>query len=264
MAWEHDCLGQAKGAAYSTILFFFPLILFIVALLVLADLFPLVMRPLVDILPQVLPPESRALVMTYIEETSRLDPTKLILFSFVAMLWTGWGLMSSFIEGVNRAFGEHEEHSLLLNQWAALKLLGFVAAPLLILSLGAIIQERGEDWLGIHGRVLTPFLARALRWITVVGTMIAMNAIVYWAGVHRRQTLRQVLPGALLATGIWVTSTLLFTTYVGAFGRYNVIYGSLGAAIILLVWMYLGCLAVLLGGEFNAVLARASSGTKPQ
>ena len=85
-------------------------------------------------------------------------------------------------------------------------------------------------------------------------SMAAVNGVIYYFGAHRRQTVREVLPGALLASLIWVGGTLAFRAYVTNFGRYNVIYGSLGAAIVLFGWMYLDCFAVLLGAEFNVVV----------
>lgn len=262
-AWKHDVLGQAKGAAFSTILFFFPLLLFVVTVLVLTGSLTLVVMPVVDFVPALLPPETRALVMDYIDKTAALDPTKAILLSFVAMLWTGWGLMSSFIEGVNRAYGLHEDRALLRNQWAAIKLLVSVSIPVIALVATAILAARLEHSLAGHGRVLAPSVWKVVKWGAIVAAMIAANAIIYRVGVHRKQRWREVIPGALLATLIWLASTEAFRAYAARFGRYNLIYGSLGAAIILFVWMYFTSFAVILGGEFNAVLAHRRTTGRP-
>ena len=257
MAWKHDCLGQAKGAAYSTILFFFPLLLFIVSLLVATHSFALVIRPITEFTPKLLPLETRDLVLDYVDKTAQLDPTKLLLISFLAMLWTGWGLMSSFIEGVNRPYGLHEDRSLLRNQWAAIKLLAVVSLPIIGLA-GASVAAVALRSLAVGtGLSPSPLVWKSAKWGVVLLTMISVNGIIYRIGVHRRQTWREVTPGALLAAAIWIGATGLFGAYVAHFGRYNLIYGSLGAAIILFVWMYFSCFAVLLGGEFNAVLAHA-------
>jgi membrane protein len=264
VAWKHDCLGQAKGAAYSTVLFFFPLLLFAVTILVATNIFTQVVSPVTEFTPGLLPSETRDLVLDYVDKTAQLDPTKLFFLSFVAMLWTGWGLMSSFIEGVNRAFDLHEDRALLRNQWAAIKLLVAVSLP--ILGLGALIiaASAARASLAGEGLLLPDFAWRILRWGLLILAMVSVNGIIYRLGVHRKQRWREVAPGALLATGIWVVSTVLFRSYVTHFGRYNLIYGSLGAAIILFVWMYFSCFAVLLGGEFNAVLAHARASPKAE
>lgn len=263
MAWNHDCLGQAKAAAYSTILFFFPLLLFLVALLIATNWFTVVAQPVVDFLPRFLPDTTRALVSEYVVSTASKNPTHLLVASFLIMLWTGWGLMSTFIEGVNRAHGVIEERTLLKDQIAALQLLLLAALPLLGLALVAIFRPLVEAWvvarLGLH----LSFLWRLLNWSVIVLTMMAVNWVVYYVGVHRRQTWRDPIPGAALATAIWLASGYAFQQYVLHFGRYDLIYGSLGAAIVLLGWMYLSALAVLLGAEFNAALEQTRRERRP-
>jgi uncharacterized BrkB/YihY/UPF0761 family membrane protein len=69
------------------------------------------------------------------------------------------------------------------------------------------------------------------------------------------------LPGAALATGLWFVSTLLFGFYVTRFANYSRVYGSLGAAIALLFWLYLVALCVLIGAEFNAQVAAQRQGS---
>ena len=63
-----------------------------------------------------------------------------------------------------------------------------------------------------------------------------------------------MIPGATLATGLWFSSTLLFGFYLQHYADYSIIYGSLGAGIALLVWMYMVSLVILVGAEFNAML----------
>jgi membrane protein len=73
--------------------------------------------------------------------------------------------------------------------------------------------------------------------------------------LRKEWTWRASLPGAALATGLWFVSTLLFGFYVTRFANYSRVYGSLGAAIALMFWLYLVALCVLIGAEFNAQLA---------
>ena len=93
-----------------------------------------------------------------------------------------------------------------------------------------------------------------IRWLIATLTSIAVIALIYHHAVPRTQPWHTVIPGATLATGLWFSFTLLFGFYLQHYADYGVIYGSLGAAIALLVWMYMVSLVILIGAEFNAML----------
>jgi len=94
----------------------------------------------------------------------------------------------------------------------------------------------------------------AIRWIIATLTSIAVIALIYHNAVPRTQPWHSVLPGSVLATAMWFSVTLAFGWYLQHYANYSIMYGSLGAAIALLVWMYLISLVVLVGAEFNAML----------
>jgi membrane protein len=93
-----------------------------------------------------------------------------------------------------------------------------------------------------------------IRWSIAILTSIAVIALIYHNAVPRTQPWHSVIPGAFLATGMWFGATLLFGWYLQRYADYSVIYGSLGAGIALLVWMYMISLVILIGAEFNAML----------
>src|ERR1022692_170738 len=93
-----------------------------------------------------------------------------------------------------------------------------------------------------------------IRWLIATLTSIAVIALIYHNAVPRTQPWHSVIPGATLATAMWFSSTLLFGWYLQHYADYSLIYGSLGAAIALLVWMYMVSLVILVGAEFNAML----------
>jgi len=93
-----------------------------------------------------------------------------------------------------------------------------------------------------------------IRWLIAILTSIAVIQLIYHNAVPRTQPWHSVLPGAVLATAMWLISTALFGWYLQHYADYSVIYGSLGVGIALLVWMYLISLVVLIGAEFNAML----------
>jgi membrane protein len=100
-------------------------------------------------------------------------------------------------------------------------------------------------------------LVRYLRWPVGVAALLTAFAIVYALGPRRTpkrgdRSLRSVLPGAAVGTVLWFAVSLLFTLYVSNFGSYDKTYGTLGAMISLLIWLWLGNLAFLIGALFNA------------
>ena len=91
-----------------------------------------------------------------------------------------------------------------------------------------------------------------MRWLIALVTTIAVLAMIYHYGLPRTQPWHRVVPGSVLATGLWFASTTIFGWYLRHYADYTVIYGSIGTAIALLIWLYLVSLVILIGAEFNA------------
>lgn len=91
-----------------------------------------------------------------------------------------------------------------------------------------------------------------VRLAIALATSVAVMSLIYHNGLPKTQSWRRVLPGAMLATLLWFPATMLFGWYVTHYATYSVVYGSLSAAIALLVWLYIVSAIVLLGAELNA------------
>jgi membrane protein len=96
------------------------------------------------------------------------------------------------------------------------------------------------------------FLWLVIRWSIAMLTSVAMLCVLYHLSTPNSPGWSKVLPGAGLATALWFPSTLLFGWYVTRYANYAAFYGSLGAGIALLIWLYIVCVAVIIGAEFNA------------
>jgi len=106
--------------------------------------------------------------------------------------------------------------------------------------------------------VLTRIVSRGARYLLAFLTTVTVTCTLYFVGPYRKQRWRYVWPGAVLATIFWLVATAGFAWYVRNIGHYNVMYGSVGAGIALLVWMYLMAVIALIGCEFNAEYERAA------
>ncbi|MDQ6666303.1 MAG: YihY/virulence factor BrkB family protein, partial [Acidobacteriota bacterium] len=103
---------------------------------------------------------------------------------------------------------------------------------------------------------LWELLSRIARYVIAFGATVALTTTLYYFGPFRRQRWSKVWPGAVLATVLWLGATAGFAWYVRHLSNYNVMYGSIGTSIALLVWMYLMAVIAILGCEFNAEYER--------
>ena len=103
---------------------------------------------------------------------------------------------------------------------------------------------------------LAAFIAEVLRWTVAIGTVMLALGLLYRYGPNRRGMARAkwISPGAVAATLLWALATWAFTVYLQNFANYNKIYGSLGAVIVLLLWLYISAFVCLLGAALNAEL----------
>jgi membrane protein len=257
-AWTNDVLGQAKGAAYSAILSFFPALIVLTAVVSYAPDTDTLMGNLSAAFVRILPPGVAPIMIAFMQPGSG-RPLRLILTSVVATLLSASGVMTTLMESFRRAY------DLPLTLWSGWRRAGiaFALVPLSIipLSLSSVLVIFGHQigqWLMLNSgqSLLTSvlFLQTVLRWVVAVLTSIAVLTIIYHVGVPRTQSWRCVLPGSVLSTAIWFPSTILFGWYVTRYANYTLVYGSLGAAIALIVWLYIIMISIMIGAEFNAQL----------
>jgi membrane protein len=129
------------------------------------------------------------------------------------------------------------------------------AGALAVVITGALAGQVGK-LLGVGGSAVTAWdIAKWPVLLLVVGVMFA---ILYWASPNVKQPgFRWLTPGGLFAVAVWVLASAAFALYVSNFGSYNKTYGALAGVIIFLVWLWISNVAILLGAELNAELARA-------
>jgi membrane protein len=260
ICYEDGCFGIAKGAAYSSLLAFFPVITTTATLLVQANA-QAVSRTVARLLYDVVPPGTEAIVQALFNVKGQ-QPTALLVTAILVSLFAGSGVMMSLMEGFRAIYRIPSSRSFLHERLVAMMLVLVTALPALGASALIVFSNRIRrlviSWLGLApgGKDLTGWVELAGQAITVsiaVGTIIIIAVLVYYFGPNRKQSLRQLLPGAVLATTLWLISTSVFGWYVEYIGHYNVLYGSVGAGLALLVWSYVLAVVVLFGCAYNAV-----------
>jgi len=209
---------------------------------------------------QFLPDDSMSLLQSALQ-TRRLHSAQLIFSAAGLAIFASLGLMLSLMEGFRRAY------QLPLNDWGfwrrrrrALLMVPIVLVPLSLATLVLVFGRQFEVWMidnaGHELRNYVLFFWRMVRWfVALVTSMIVMGAL-YHFGTSRKEHWTNVKPGAVTATMVWFPATLAFGWYVTRIADYSMFYGSFGAGIATLIWLYITSFSALLGAELNGVLYR--------
>jgi membrane protein len=255
-AFEHDAFATAKASAYSAIFTFFPGLVVLGAVLATVRRGEVYLREISYALGAILPAGS-ATALSYLR--SKADrPVGLLVSTSLLTMWTASGVIISWMEGFRRAYQLPKTWGLVKERAIAMSLVLMAGLPLtfatILVASGSRIETRILFRAGHEFGPLILLLWGAIRWTIAITTSIAVIQLIYHNAVPRTQPWHSVLPGAVLATGLWLLSTAVLGWYLQHYVDYSVIYGSLGVGIALLVWMYLISLVVLIGAEFNAML----------
>jgi membrane protein len=255
-AFQHDAFSIAKASAYSSILTFFPTLLVVGSVLATWRKGAPYMREITYALSRILPAGSNT-AMSYLRGAAQ-RPVGLLITASLITLWTASGVMISWMEGFRRCYELPKVWGLVKERLISFLLVIFALLPMtfatLLVALGSKVET---NILFYTAREYSPIILvmwGSIRWLIATLTSIAVIALIYHNAVPRTQPWHSVIPGATLATGMWFSATLAFGFYLRHYADYSIIYGSLGAAIALLVWMYMVSLVVLVGAEFNAML----------
>src|SRR3954468_5193948 len=267
-AFEHDALGHAKGAAFSSILTFFPALMLATSLMVMFDSTRAFADELARDVGRFLPPGIGIAMRQYFEIT-QARPGRVLILASVVTLWTASGVMTSWMLYFRLAYKLQNTWGLVKERFIAFGLVIMAGIPLsfatVLVAFGNEIEQQFAERMAYElGHMVEPYIIllwTILRWIIASLTGVAVMALIYHHAVPRTQRWHSVLAGAALATGLWFPATLGFGFYVRHFAQYSLFYGSLAAAIVLLVWLYIISLIILIGAEFNAILYPRALGT---
>jgi membrane protein len=269
-AYEDNCFSIAKGAAFSFLLSVFPVLTALTSVLVQVQA-NAVVHVIAGFLSDVAPPGTQDIILSRLRDNGA-KPISLPIVAILLSLWAGSGAMLSLMEGFQAAYRIPSGRQFLKQRSVAIFLVLTAALPgvgaSLLILFGDTIARELVRWLGLlpEGKELTgqvEWLWRIARYIFAYCTTTFVTGLLYYFGPNHRprivahDTLTrrfwQVWPGAFLATGLWFVATAGFAWYVGhRLATYNVFYGSIGAVIVLITWLYLIACIALIGCEFNA------------
>ncbi len=261
---DDNCMGMAAQLAFYFILALFPALIVVVAI---ASFFPRsTLQEVLNALAPFTPPEALALIRTQLDAILAAEQSSLLTIGVLGALWSSSAALTAIIDTLNRAYDIDETRP-----WWKVRLLAIgltVGLAVFILTAFALVVAGPEvahalaDRWGLASAVATAWTFA--QWPIVFALVAFGVALTYYFAPDADQDWAFITPGSTLATVLWLIASLGFRFYVQNFSDYNATYGALGAAVLLLLWLYVSGLAVLIGAELNAEIEHASpQGKKP-
>jgi membrane protein len=250
-----DAMGLSAQIAFSSLLAFFPAVVFLVGLLDLVGAY----AALRDFLAPVAPGDVLETIETLQRDTSTGTSVVAFLVGAAGAVWAASGAMSAVIKAVNRAYDRVETRPFWKTRLIAIFLVGltgFVLAGLLLLivfggPLGSAIADQ------VRAGGAFELLWAILRWPIAFLAVLVFFALVYYLAPNEDvRAWRWITPGSLVGSLLWLALSALFALYTSFSDSYSKTYGALASGIVLLLWLNYSAWALLFGAELNSELDR--------
>jgi membrane protein len=256
-------LDRASALAYNFILALFPLMLFLLAVFGMFAWQSASLRSnLFTYLGQVLPPDAAQVISKTLTEVTKNAGGAKLTIGILLTLWFASGGMTSMISGLNGVYEVREGRSFVKVRLIALGLTVAISVLIFTALIAILTGDFAASYLGSH---LGLGKATVIMWhilqiaLALLFVILSFSLIYYYGPDLKEQHWYWITPGALIGVLLWVTASLGFRLYLHFFNSYSKTYGSLGAAMILLMWLYITGFSFLMGGEINAQIEHAAA-----
>lgn len=253
-----------RSAALSYYFFFslIPMAFFLMAVLgIFASQSEHLRSTLLNYFSQVVPPMAFTLIEKSLGEISRNSSGIKLFFGLAFSLYAGASGVMSIMDALDRCY--HVEDSrpywkrTLIAFGLTVAITALTVCALVMVLYGGDIARFVGSHIGLSN--LTVLLWRTMQWPAALFFVIWSFALIYFWGPDAEQDWQWITPGSLVGVGVWVGASVLFRLYLHFYNSYSKTYGSLGAVIVLLLWLYISGLAILMGGEINSEIENAAA-----
>jgi membrane protein len=260
---QNHTLQMAAALSYYFVLSLFPgliLLSAVVAYLPVPDLF----NQTLALMGRFLPPDTMGLVRRVLADVITPNRGTFLSFGILGTLWAASGGFAATIEALNMAYEVRDDRPFWKTRPLAVGLAIVIGFLLMIALSVMIVGPRFGEWLAgrVHLTGLFVLLWPYIHWTIAAGFTILAVEMLYFFAPNVKQRFLATLPGAILAVGCWIGLSYLLGFYFRHFANFNKTYGTLGAAIALMVWLYWTGFAMLVGAELNAELAKTTKAGK--
>jgi membrane protein len=249
---EHHLQQIGGSLAYFFLLSIFPLLIFLNAIL---GLFDFALHDILVSIQPLIPHYVFDILDNYITSIASRENTTILSLGLIGTLYTASIAVNSIFHAILKAYNQTNHRSWLLTKALALMftcLIGFTLFLSLILPLiGQGFLEFVNQYFVVPEIIF--FIWNILRW-SVTPLLIMTTLALLYKIIPYTPYKQSIWPGTIFATILWMITSSLFAIYVNEFSNYSAVYGSLGAVIALLVWLFLTGIIIILGAELNDIL----------
>jgi len=260
---EDNVFGRAAELSYYFLLALFPFLIFLTSIIgfVLGSGTG-TRHTLFNYLARIMPPSAFQLLDNTMLEVSKSSGGGKLSLGILAALWAASNGLSAITESLNTAYDLNESRPWWKQRLTAITLT--VALSVLIILALVLVVAGGriaEGLAAAYGLGDTfPLAWKIIQWPVVLACMILAFALIYYfAPDLHKQAWKWLTPGASIGVALWLLVSIAFRVYLHFFNSYSATYGSLGAVIILMLWLYFTGAAVLIGGEVNSEIENAAA-----
>jgi membrane protein len=259
---QDEVFTRAAALAYYFFAALIPMVVFLMAMLgIFAHQSGQLRASLLEYAARVMPGDAFTLVEKTLKELSSNSTGLKLIFGLAAALWAGSGGISSIMDALNRCYHVNDSRPYwkrkLISVGLALSLSVLIVSSLVIVLYGGDIAQAVGNHLGLSN--VTVALWKIAQWPVALFFVVLAFALLYFWGPDAKQEWQWITPGSLLGVTIWIGASVLFRVYLHFFNSYSKSYGSMGAVIVLLLWLYISGLALLIGAEINSEIENAAA-----
>jgi len=258
---DDEVLTRSAALAYYFVSALFPMIFFLMAMLGLFAQSHDLQSSLLNYAARFMPGDAYSLIQKTIKEVANNSSGLKLAFGLALALWSGSGGIVSIMDALNRCYHVKDSRPWWKQRLMAIALT--IAISVLTIAALAIVLYGGNivNFVGSHvGLSSVSVIAwRIVQWPIALFFMVLSFALLYYWSPDTEQQWLWITPGSVVGVVTWIGASLLFRVYLHFFNSYSKTYGSLGAVIILLLWLYISGMAVLLGGEINSEIENAAA-----
>ncbi|SKA73177.1 membrane protein [Clostridium sp. USBA 49] len=251
---DDEITAMGSQLAYSLLLSFFP---FLILLMTIIGYTNIKSDDVIFSLLHILPLEVVNLIRDTILDIVGKRRSGLLSFSMISTIWTASNGFKAVIRGLNKAYDEKEKRPYWKVQLIALLctigLVSIIFLAFLLVIFGEIVVNYLTKRLNYTKSL--QIMINIMRYLIFFSLMVFVFTAVYMYTPSKRLTFKETLPGSIFTTIGWTLISVIFSYYVNNFANYSKIYGSIGAIIALMSWLFISSIIILIGGEINATLS---------
>ena len=258
---DDEVLTRSAALSYYFMSALVPMLFFLVTCLGIFAKSHDLRNSLFSYLQQFLPPDAFSMLQKTLREVAIHSSGLKLALGLVLALWSGSGGMRSLMDALNRCYHVKEGRplwkSVLLSMGLTTAISGLTILALVIVLYGGSIAEFVGNHTGLSS--VTVLLWKAVQWPLAFFFVVLSFATIYYWAPDAEQQWSWITPGSLIGVILWIVASVGFRVYLHYFNSYGKTYGSLGAVIVLLLWLYITAMAILVGGEINSEIEKAAA-----